>query len=174
MPSLLFADQSVSRDTPTLPEIQEFLSGIQEPVVFDKVSAEIVDSLKAAGEWGVANELEERGATKSNPMHLIGLWLATAAVTTRPATWADFVQLLRKGGVDEGVVQTIPRGPWDSHQLDMFHISTRQQPQVTGVAEQELSSKQVDQPRGVCSGSLLPVVAEAVLSVVCTHVNKNV
>ena len=173
MPSLLFAGQSVSKDNPTLPEMQEFLSGIQEPVVFDKVFAEIVDSLKAAGEWGVANELEERGATKSNPVHLFGVWLATAAVTTRPATWVDFVQLLRKGGVDEGVVQTIPRGPWDSHQLEMFHISPRQQ--VTGVAEQELSSKQVDQPRGVCSGSLLPEVAETALSAACMHcyVNKN-
>ena len=143
--------------------------------MFDKVFTEIVESLKAAGEWGVANDLEERGAAKSNPMHLFGLWLATAAATTRPATWADFVQLLRKGGVDEGVVQTIPRGPWDSHQWDMFPISARQRPQVTAAAVQELSSKQVDQPRGVCSGSLLPVVIEAVLFVACMHcyVNKN-
>ena len=107
MPSLLLAGLSVSRENPTLPEIQEILSGIQEPVVFDKVFAEIVDSLKAAGEWGVANELEECGTTKSNPVHLFGLWLATAATTTRPATWVDFAQLLRKGGVEEDIVVTI-------------------------------------------------------------------
>ena len=85
-------------------------------------------------------------------MHLFGAWLATAAATTRPATWADFVQLLRKTGVDEGVVQTVPGGPWDSHQSDVFHISVGQQPPVTAKAVQELSTKQVDPPRGVSSG----------------------
>ena len=99
--------------------------------MFDKIFTEIVESLKVAGEWGVANELQERGATKSNPMHLFGVWLATAAATTRPATWADFVQLLRKAGVDEGVVQIVPGGPWDSHQSDESHISVGQQPLVT-------------------------------------------
>ena len=148
------AGESLSGDNPTLPEIQEFLSGFQEPVMFDKVFTKIVESLKVAGEWGVANELQERGATKSNPIHLFGVWLATAAATTRPATWADFVQLLRKAGVDEGVVQTVPGGPWDSHQSDMFHVSVGQQPPVTAKAVQELSTKQVDQPRGVCSSSV--------------------
>ena len=92
----------------------------------------------------MANELQESGATKSNPMHLFGAWLATAAATTRPATWADFVQLLRKAGVDEGVVQTVPEGPWDNHQSDVFHISVGRQPPVTAKAVQELSTKQVD------------------------------
>ena len=149
---LSLAGLYLSRDNPTLLEIQEFLLGIQEPVMFDKVFTEIVESLKVAGEWGVANELQVRGATKSNPVHLFGVWLANAAATTRPATWADFVQLLRKAGVDEGVVQTIPGGPWDSHQSDVFHVSVGQQPPVTAKAVQELSTKQVDQPRGVCSG----------------------
>jgi len=142
---------SQSKDNPTLPEIQEFLSSIQEPLVFDKVFTEIVESLKVAGEWGVANELQERGATKTSPMHFFGVWLATAAATTRPATWTDLVQLLRKARVDEGVVQTVPGGPWDSHQSDVFHTSVGQQPPVTAQAVQELSTKQVDQPRGVCS-----------------------
>ena len=120
--------------------------------MFDKVFTDVVESLKVAGEWGVANKLQESGATKSNPMHLFGVWLATAAATTRPATWADFVQLLRKAGVDGGVVQTIPGGPWDGHQSDVFHISVGQQPPVTAKAVQELSTKQEDEPRGVCSG----------------------
>ena len=122
--------------------------------MFDKIFTEIVESLKVAGEWGLANELQERGATKSNPMHLFGVWLATAAATTRPATWADIVQLLRKAGLLEGVVQTVPGGPCDSHQSDVFHISVGQQPPVTAQAMQELSTKQVDQPRGVSSGSV--------------------
>ena len=122
--------------------------------MLDKVFTEVVESLKVAGELGVANELQESGATKSNPVHLFGVWLATAATTTRPATWADFVQLLRKAGVDEGVVQTVPGGPWDSHQSDMFHVSVGQQPPVTAKAVQELSTKQVDEPRGVCSNSV--------------------
>ena len=146
------AGESLSGDNPTLPEIQEFLSSIQQPVMFDKVFTEVVESLKVAGEWGLANELQESGATKSNPMHLFGVWLATAAASTRPATWADFVQLLRKAGVDEGVVQTVPGGPWDSHQSDVFHINVGQQPPVTAKAVQELSTKQVDEPKGVCSG----------------------
>ena len=123
-------------------------------MVFDKVFTEVVESLKVAGELGVANELQESGATKSNPVQLFGVWLATAAATTRPATWADFAQLLRKAGVDEGVVQTIPGGPWDNHQSDVFHISVGQQPPVTAKAVQEFSTKQVDQPRGVCSNSV--------------------
>ena len=122
--------------------------------MFDKVFTDIVKSLKVAGEWCVANELQEHGATKNSPMHLFGVWLATAAATTRPATWADFVQLLRKAGVDEGLVQTIPGGPWDSHQSDVSHISVGQQPPVTAKTVQELSTKQVDQPRGVCSSSV--------------------
>ena len=146
--------ESLSGDNPTLPKIQEFLSSIQEPVLFDQVFTELVQSLKVAGEWGVANELQQHGATKSSPMHLFGVWLATAATTTRPATWVDFVQLLRKAGVDEGVVQTVPGGPWGNHQSDVFHISVGQQPPVTAQAVQELSAKQVDQPRGVCSGSV--------------------
>ncbi len=158
---------SQSKDNPTLPEIQEFLSSIQEPLVFDKVFTEIVESLKVAGEWGVANELQESGATKSNPMHLFGVWLATAATTTHPATWADFVQLLRRGGVDEGVVQTIPGGPWDSHQSDVFHTNVGQQPPVTAQAVQELSTKQVDQPRGVCSSSVS--CTQSNLLCVCVH-----
>ena len=36
------AGESLSGDNPTLPEIQKFLSSIQEPVVFDKVFTEIV------------------------------------------------------------------------------------------------------------------------------------
>ena len=122
--------------------------------MFDKVFTEIVESLKLAGEWGVANELQEHGAIKNNPMHPFGVWLATAAATTHPATWSDFVQLLRRGGVNEGVVQTVPGGPWDSHQSDVFHISVGQQPPVTAKAVQELSTKQVDEPRGVCSDSV--------------------
>ena len=119
-------------------------------MLFDKVFTEIVESLKVAGEWGVAKELQQHGATKSSTMHLFGVWLATAAATTRPATWADFVQLLRKARVDEGVVQIVPGGPWDSHQSDVSHISVGQQPPVTVKAVQELSTKQVDQPKGVC------------------------
>ena len=138
--------------------------------MFDKIFTEIVDTLKAAGERGLANELQERGAAKSNPKHLFGLWLATAATTTRPATWEDLVQLLRKAEVDEGVIQTVPGGPWDSHQSDVFHANVRQQPQVTARAKQELSTKQVDQPIGVSSGSLLSVFVEAVSSVVCTDI----
>ena len=122
--------------------------------MLDKVFTDIVESLKVVGEWGVANELQERGATKSSPMHLFGVWLATAATTTRPATWADFVQLLRKAGVEEGVVQTVPGGPWDSHQSDVSRISVGQQPPVTAKAVQELSTKQVYKPRGVCSNSV--------------------
>ena len=137
----------MSRDNPTLPEILEFLSGIQEPVVFDKVITEIVQYLKNAGELGLANELQEQGAMKSNPLHFFGLWLATAASTSRPSTWTDFVQLMKKGGVDEGVIQTIPGGPWGSHQGDVFHV-TQQQP-VTAAAVQELSTKQTDQPKGM-------------------------
>ena len=162
---LSLAGLSLSKDNPTLPEIQEFLSSIQEPVMFDKGFTEIVESLKVAGEWGVANELQERGATKSNPVHLFGVWLATAAATTRPATWPDFVQLLRKAGVDEGVVQTIPGGPWDSHQSDMFHTSVGQQPPVTAQAVQELSTKLVDQPKGVCSSSVLCMQS----NLLCVH-----
>ena len=120
-------------------------------MLFDKVFTELVESLKVAGEWGVAKELQQHGATKSSPMHLFGVWLATAAASTHPATWADFVQLLRKAGVDEGVVQIVPGGPWDSHQSDVSHISVGQQPLVTAKAMQEFSTKQVDQPRGVCS-----------------------
>ena len=129
--------------------------------MFDKIFTEIMDTLKAAGERGLANELQERGAAKWNPEHLFGLWLATAATTTRPATWEDFVHLLRKAGVDEGVVQTVPGGPWDSHQSHVFHTNVRQQPQVTAQAVQELSTKQEDQPTGVSSGSLLPVFVKA-------------
>ena len=154
-----------SRDNPTLTEVQEFLSGIQEPGVFDKVFTEIVHTLKAAGERGLANELQERGAAKSNPMHLFGLWLATAATTTRPATWEDFVQLLRIARVDESVVQIVPGGPWDSHQSGAFHTNVRQRPQVTAESKQ-LPTEQMDQARGVCSCSFLSVFVEAVSSVV--------
>ena len=114
--------------------------------MFDKVFAEIVQYLKNAGEFGLANKLEEEGATKSNPLHFFGLWLAAAASTSRPSTWADFVQLMKKGGMGEGVIQTIPGGPWGSHQGDVFHV-TQQQP-VTAAAVQELSTKQIDPPRG--------------------------
>ena len=138
--------------------------------MFDKVFTEIVDTLKAAGERGLANELQERGAAKSNPKHLFGLWLATAATTTRPATWEDFVQLLIKGGLVKDMVRAIPGCHWDSHQTDVLHVSARQLPQITAKAEQELSTKQVDQPKGVCSSSLLPELVEAVSSIVCTHI----
>ena len=119
-----------------------------------------MDTLKAAGERGLANELQERGAAKWNPEHLFGLWLATAATTTRPATWEDFVQLLRIARVDESVVQTVPGSPWDSHQSGAFHSNVRQQPQVTAESK-PLLMEQMDQARGVCSGSLLPVFVEA-------------
>ena len=138
----------MQRDSLTLPSIQRFLLGLQEPMVFDKVSDRVVEYLKNAGELGLANELEEQGALKSNPLHFFGLWLATATSTSRPSTWADFVQLLRKGGVDEGVIQTIPGGPWGSHQGDVFPASATQQQPVTAAAVQELSTKQNDPPRG--------------------------
>ena len=118
--------------------------------MFDKVFTEIMQYLKNAGELGLANKLEEEGATKSNPLHFFGLWLATAASTSHPSTWADFVQLLKRGGMGEGVIQTIPGGPWGSHQGDVFHV-TQQQP-VTAAAVQELSTKQIDPPRGMFSG----------------------
>ena len=149
----------VSRDNPRLPEIQEFLSAIQEPVAFDMIFTEIVQYLRNAGEFIIASRLEKQRATKSNRLHFFGLWLATAASTSRPSTWADFVQLLRKGGVDERVIQTVPGGPWGSHHGDAFHV-TQQQP-VTAAAVQELSlpTKQTDPPRGtyvcMCSGGLI-------------------
>ena len=148
IPFHVHADQTTQRDRPTLLAIQQFLSGLQEPMVFDKVFDRIVEYLKNAGELCLASELEEQGATKSNPLHFFGLWLATAASTSRPSTWADFVQLLRKGGVNEGVIQTIPGGLWGSHQGDVFPASVAQQQPVTAAAVQELSTKQIDSPRG--------------------------
>ena len=149
----------MSRDNPRLPEIQEFLSAIQGPVVFDMVFTEIMQYLRNAGEFVIASKLEEQRATKSNCLHFFGLWLATAASTSRPSTWADFVQLLRKCGVDERVIHTVPGGPWGIHHGDAFHVAQEQPVTAAAVQELSLPTKQTDPPRGtyvcMCSGGLI-------------------
>ena len=126
--SYSYAGVSVSKGNLTLLTMKRSLSNLQELVVFDRAFSEVVEYLKNAGEEDLAKELEEQGARKSDPLHIFGLWLATAATTSCPSTWEEFCLLLRKAHnttreSEEQYYLSMPLDPSDVKSI-LYHAKT--------------------------------------------------